>query len=445
LTPAVKRKAGERTRRSLQFFAAFVKRWASLLLVLAIVIPVTLQPPYDAYPPIRSDGFGYHIWTRALLQRDLNFCKYATYPGIISHTDVERGICQNKYPPGLALLRFPVMALLADLDPGAPAISHAEHQANLLLSALVLLAICLLGLNTARLLGADPWLAHAAVVAIVFGAGLFHYATFDSAFTHAYSALGAALLLFLGVRARLASRLLPIWLSGLTAFFLVSLRATNLLLLAALAAAYLSWARAGAGSVVSRRLADLRELAPLVAGAALAFGLQLTYNFYATGTFTLSSYGRERFHFDRPMQFSVLFSYERGLFTYFPVVAAVLLSAFAAPRTRRAAAWFTGLLLLYATTYGFWVSWMLGGGFGHRGFVELMPLATVLFAIALTELRRKVRRMVLALALASVFVTIELMVGYWSGTFPYSGAIAEIYWSHLVGPRSLPARVVETF
>ncbi len=158
----------------------------------------------------------------------------------------------------------------------------------------------------------------------------------------------------------------------------------------------------------------------------------------------MSSYDNERFYFDRPMQFSVLFSYERGLFTYYPVVAVVLLCAFAVPGTRRAAAWFAALIALYATIYGFWLSWMLGAGFGHRGFVELMPIGVVLFAVALTELKGRSRRVASAFAFGSALVTVQLMAGYWGGSFPYEGAIPEIYWSHVLGPRSLPYRALES-
>jgi hypothetical protein len=40
----------------------------------------------------------------------------------------------------------------------------------------------------------------------------------------------------------------------------------------------------------------------------------------------------------------------------------------------------------------------------------------------------------------AVFVTLELMAGYWRRSFPYQGATSEVYWSHVVGDESLPAR-----
>jgi hypothetical protein len=417
--------------------AAFARRWASCLLLLLILLLVTFNPPHE-FPPIRSDGFGYHIWTRALLEHDLSFCKYGGYPGFISRTDRERGVCQNQYPPGLALLRFPVMAPLVDRSPGAPAVSPAEHLANLVLSALALLGVCVLALKTARLLGARPWPAHAAVLGVVFGTGLFHYATFDASFTHVYSALGVALLVFLGARARSRNEPLPALLPALTAFFLVATRLTNLVVLAALAAGYWGWTG-------KPRSADLRQLVPVVAGAGVAVAMLMAYNRYAAGHFTASSYGQLGFLLDRPMQLPLLLSYERGLLTYYPVTAFVLIAGSAVAATRRAALFFTILISVYAGMYGFWYHWPLGQGFGHRGFVELMPVAIVLFAVALSRLQPRLQRTVLALSFVCVFATLELMVGYWTRTFPWQGAIPEIYWSHVLGPRSLPARALERF
>ena len=145
------------------------------------------------------------------------------------------------------------------------------------------------------------------------------------------------------------------------------------------------------------------------------------------------------------MQLAVLLSYERGLFTYYPVVAVLLVSTLAVQKTRRVALWFISLIIVYAGVYGSWHMWMLGGGFGHRGFVEVMPFGIVLFAVALSEMQRYLRIIVVALAMISVFITIELMVGYWKGTLPFIGTTQQIYWSHVWGLHSLLSRALGDF
>ena len=403
----------------------FVGKWASLLLLTAILIPVTLSPPYS--PAIRSDGVGYHIWIRAILERDLSFCKWSQVNDVaaaLSSRDPARGICRNKYPPGLALLQFPIMAPLVNLRTETPLISPAEHAASLVCGAVVLALICWLLLASSYLLGAPPWAANFAVLAYTFGTGLFHYGTCDSCFTHIYSALGFSLLVWLWLRGRAKGQPPSPWVLALICFLLVSVRNTNLIpiLLLLPVCGMPQWrpkeskARRFGWPVTP---AAWRGGLAALAGVALAICIQVAYNYYATRRFTLSTYGQLTFHFDHPMQWPVLFSYERGLFTYYPVLAVGLAAGLWARRTRMATYWLLGLIAIFVVLYGFWVSWSLGGGMGHRGFVELMPFAAVIFAAALPELAPKSRLVVMAFGTVLAFATLEIMCGYWAGTFPF--------------------------
>jgi hypothetical protein len=406
---------------------SFPRRWSSLLFVAAVLVPVTLFQPYRNGPPIRSDGEGYHVWTRLLLEGDLSFQRYEKVQGIFRmHPSGDR--YANAYPPGLALLRFPVMAFLVQCGPNAPLFSAAEHWANLVLSALALVAVCWLCLRTCALLAIDVSASHCAVLALVFGTGLFHYATYDGCFTHIYSALGAALLMWLGVRAAVRGHDRPSQLAtGLTGFFLLLIRNTNVILIGALAVAYVCWRKRQTGTRIAE---SLQGLAGLLAGTTTAAAVQLAINWYYLGQPVLSSYPGQLFQWQRPMQGPVLFSCERGLFSYYPVVAVALAAAWLIRRTRPAACWFSLLVLAYATLYGFWYSWMLGGGFGHRGFVELMPLALVLFAAALGDMTPRWRQAVGVAGLAATVVTVHFMVAYWRGGLPCQDVPATRYWTY---------------
>ncbi len=403
-------------------------RWLGCFLVLVAAAPVTIDPPYRNGPPIRADGVGYHAWTRALLERDLDFCYLSTdYAGAISNRGGPRGVCQDKYPPGVALVRLPVMAFLVDTSPGAPLITDAEHRASLYFSAFTLLLICVVATATCRLLRLSAGCTSLAVLAFVFGAGLFHHGTYDGSSSHIYSALGVAVLIWLGVRAQVGGAGWPARLaSAVTAFLLVATRNTNIFAIVILLLGYLAWTRAG-------RNVRWAHAVPVLAGVAGAVALQIAYNLYATGHLAISSYGAEGFRFDNPGQTRVLLSYEQGLFTWYPVVAVVLAAALFVRATRIAAIWFSALIGAFALLYGFWTGL---GGFGNRGFVELMPAGIVLFAFALTKLRPGARSAIGLAALVASFMTVELMGGYWRNTVPFSGSTADIYWSHVVGKES---------
>jgi hypothetical protein len=418
-------------------FFGFTERWASLIAVCCVLILVTIWPPYTNGPPIRSDGVGYHLWTRALLQGNFTFCQWRTEldrVGAISFVDPSRGICQDKFPPGLALLRFPIMAPLVKID--GPLISHGEHEASLVLGAVTLALVCALLLLCSRELGIPLWAAHFSLLAYVFGTGLFHYATYDGSFSHIYSAFVFASLMLLWVRARSGGSQIPPLPLGVIGFFFIAIRNTNVFLIALLLIGDLIIYSKQRGV----RMGTRRSIAntwPALVGMAAGLFLQLGYNFYATQTLTISSYGSEHFEFNRPMQWAVLVSYERGLITYYPIVAVALVLGFIVRRSRANAIWFAAILTCFTLIYGFWHSWALGGGFGHRGFVELMPMGVPIFAVSLSELRSRYKISAIVIGILAVFVTIELMSGYWSWTLPIAGTTRSVYWSHVIGKHSL--------
>ena len=386
---------------------------------LAVVLGwTTLVRPYDNGPPIRSDGLGYHLWTYALLRGDLNFARYREAyqeADCFVPADPARGFWHNKYAPGVAIVRLPVMALLADRTSEVPSISPAEHWAVLGLGAVALLLTGAVGFRTCRRLGLPDWAGPTAFVALAFGTGLFHFATYDAGFSHIYSALGLAILLD-----RLVARRVGLGVA-VVVVLLVLVRNTNVLAVAALTL----------GHFAARR--SWRDVLVVVAAGAVGCGIQLGLNAHAHGRLVLSSYGGERFLLDRPMTLSVLFSAKKGLFAYYPVLAVVLAGGLLTRRTRPATALYAGLLLLFAGVYGCWHSWWLGGGFGHRGFVELVPLAVPLFAATLADAGR-LRRVVLLLAAgASLLVTLRLMAGYWLGDLPFEDVTPAVFWAVLSG------------
>lgn len=420
-------------------------RWASLIIVVAVTVPITIWHPYNNWPPIRADGLGYHLWTRAILKRDLSFCSdlQASVPIAISYRDTRRGICLNRYPPGLALLRFPIMAPLVDLRPGAPLVSPAEHWATLVTGGIALALVCLLALLSARLLSVDAWSAHVAILTFVFGAGLFHEATYESSFTHIYSALGFALLIWLFLRERSGGRGLPVLVTFLTTFLLLLIRNTNGLALAILLFAYLldEIRRAGMHKI----WAVLTGLVPALAGTGLGTAAQIIYNAYATHTLRLSSYGPGWFQFKHPMQLAVFFSYENGVFIYAPVLAIALVAALLIRRTRQPACLFALVMAAFAILYGFSINWGLKLDLGNRGFVELMPIGMVLFAVALCEMPVRLRAAVTAASCAATFVHIELMLGYWRAIVPFIHMTGTSYWAYVVGKQSLFVRLFGYF
>ena len=78
----------------------------------------------------------------------------------------------------------------------------------------------------------------------------------------------------------------------------------------------------------------------------------------------------------------VFLSFHKGLITWYPVVlVAVVLSLVA--RRRDAVILWVATTVPLVLLYGAWYPWDLGGGFGHRGFVDLAPVYGIVLAVSL--------------------------------------------------------------
>jgi len=410
--------------------------WGLWVVAVVTTVVCALQP-YENGPPIRSDGFGYHAWTYAILRGDLNFIGQANETYAFHET--RPGYWANVYPPGVALVRFPVMAFCVDRGPAPRRPSPGEHVACVVLSALALGGTACLVYYSCRAAGASFCAANVTVLGVVFGTGLFHYATYDASYSHVWSALGIAALVALGARSRLPDARFTAIALGVVGCWLLLVRNTNLFAIAILGTAYFALEPKYLG--LSRQTA-FRNTLGLTVGTVFGIAIQIALNTYAHSRLTLSSYQGTHFVWDRPMQWSVLTSLpEHGLFIYYPVAVFVLFVPFVDRRLWVPALIFAAIVGVYTTLYGYWNMWNLGASFGHRGFVEILLIGAPLVAAALTRLPPWPRRAVIIATLLCVYLTVSLMAGYWRRTLPYHEITPQMYRDHVIGREQLGAVV----
>ena len=389
--------------------------------------------------PIRSDAIGYYMYLPAVaLDHDVTMERTVDrsfdgggegLPGL--NRVPPHGHYLDQYPIGEAMLLAPffglghVVALLAGTSTdGFSWPYQAAAAAAGFVYALIGLALVA---STLR-----RWFRRTTVVvtllAITFGTDLFHYATFDSTFSHAFAFALVALVVRLTLavwerpRATTAAGL------GASLALVALVRQTN-------AVVVVFCLLIGVESMrdVTGRLRALRRHFRLVVcgGVACLLVLIPQVAYWETITGQLYAYGYRGDHVDllHPHFVGVLFSVRKGLFFWTPLVA---LAVIGLPLLRRfAPALFVpsiAYLAVQTWVVSSWTSWWYGGSFGMRPFVEAMPVFALGLA-ALIEGARSIvaRRVVLAAIAVTTVIAVQAMFGYWAGRIPTDHATLHDY------------------
>lgn len=140
---------------------------------------------------------------------------------------------------------------------------------------------------------------------------------------------------------------------------------------------------------IEKQFFKLYKYIPLLfAGAIICFLPQIIYYFYFSGKPYLDLYEGESFIYRfSPKIIEVLFSFCNGFLIYNPIHL-ITITGFLWMIYNRVLNGRTLLVLFLFITYmnASWHSWMLGCGYGHRGFVDFYSL----FAIGFTYVMHKV-------------------------------------------------------
>jgi len=398
-----------------------------------------------ANPPIRSDGYSYYVYLPAwflyhdsslnAVARDCCGGEFPAFTAIIRWPGTRRWV--NAHPIGVAILQTPFFLVghgltkWSNLSPDGFTFYY-QHAAGL---AGVFWAIAgLFVLRRLLLRYFSETVTAATLLALLVGTNLYHYATYDSSYSHAYSFFLFASFLYVTDR-WWDSRLEPLpvvvrhaphgslsMLLGLLAGLIVLTRHTNALLLLIVPLYGVTDAaslRAAINTLASRR----RELAMIAGVCGLVLLPQLLIYHDATGHLLVSSYGTLGFHFDSPQIWGVLFSVQKGVFFWSPLLlAAVAGFALEHPATRRLVLAAATVMAADIYLIASWWDWQFGASYGHRGFVDTLPLLAVGLA-AFFEWTARGRRRVMIVgtaATAAVFLSIFQMLQYWNGVMPMS-------------------------
>lgn len=386
-----------------------------------------------AGPPIRSDGFSYYVYlpswfiyhdtSLAAVAQDCCGGQFPDFTAIIRWPGTRRWV--NAHPIGVAIMQTPFFlvahALTRWTNLSADGFTfYYQHAAGV--AGLAWIVAGLWVLRRLLLRHFPDTIVAATLAAILFGTNLLHYATYDSSYSHPYSFFLFAAFLDLTERWHLQ----PAWrtslLLGLVGGLIVLVRHTNALFLVFFPL-YGVTSAATMRVTVARLRRHWQLVAAAVASVAITVAPQLALYHQATGRSIVSSYGELGFNFFAPQLWGVLFSVQKGVFFWSPIL---LLAVAGLAMTRGAARGFLlpAALFLTVNTYliASWFDWQFGGSFGHRGFVDALPV----FAIGLASLFSRAasspaaRATVIAVCAVLIALSLFQMLQYWNGVLPFS-------------------------
>ena len=393
--------------------------------------------------PIRSDGFSYYVYlpswflfhdtTLSAVARDCCGGVYPAYTAIIRWPSTRRWV--NAHPIGVAIMQAPLFALAhgltrwTNLSPDGFTLYY-QHAVGLSGLLWIVCGIAVLA-GLLRRHFSDAIVA-ATLLAILLGTNLYHYATFDSFYSHSYSFFLFAAFLnvterWYGMPGTGVSLML-----GVIAGLIVLTRHTNLSFLIVFPLYGVTNA-----AVLRARVASLRDhrwpVAMMLATATMVVAPQLAIYYQATGRVLVSSYGDLGFNFTSPRLFGVLFSVQKGLFFWSPILLTSCLGFVSLFRSKHSARAFAlpALLFLAFDVYliASWWDWQFGGSFGHRGFVDTLPI----FALGMAAFFESVwhRPVMRQVAIVGIVLAIALnlfqMLQYWNHVLPFSDTTWDQY------------------
>jgi hypothetical protein len=405
-----------------------------LVAIVALVgllsyVVVHVVPWVDA--PIHSDGYSYYVYLPSwflnhdpTLQTVADDCCGGTFPAF---TSIVRwpatGRWVNPHPIGVALQMLPLFAVAhlltrwSNLPPDGFSLYY-QHAAGLAGLAAFVAGLAVLRRLLARYFSVG--VVAATLATITFGTNLFHYATFDSTFSHAFSFFLIAALL------DLTDRWLtdPGWRTSLTlavvAALIVLTRHPNIVFLLIV-------------PLSDRRLVRTRWRLVLAMAAMTVFCVtpQLLVYKQATGHWFVSVYGEiGRFNFSSPRVVDVLVGVQKGLFFWSPVLLLAVAGFFGdneLARRLRVAAALTFAIDVYVIAS--WSDWQFGASFGHRGFTDGLAVAAVYVAACFEWAARRSRRRIPVAIVTCVLVLLSSaqMAQYWMGILPIANTTWDQY------------------
>jgi len=312
----------------------------------------------------------------------------------------------NKYACGTALLQLPFFAaasVLTDREGNDHDGYQAPFQKAVFIATLFYLFLGIVFLRKLlELYRVNEHLITFMQLLLVLGTGVTNYTTYDACFSHIYSLFAITAFLYFTKHYFDSRNLNQFIFACLFAGLVVILRQVNVLIV--LFAPFLagSWQNLRQGVILPFKKPG-KLFSGILAFTGMVF-IQCLLWYLQTGKFFVYSYQGESFDFTKPHIAEILFSFQKGLFIYAPVLIFSLLGLIWLLFKKKYLMVTTWALFFLLITYilSSWHSWYYGASFGLRAYIDFYPVFFIPFALMLNGVKPWMKVLIAAVALLPV-------------------------------------------
>jgi hypothetical protein len=384
---------------------------------------------------IKADGEGYYDYLPAyFIHNDLERLNWEVKPDSVQFRRVNSKGCYikygetkvNKYTVGTAFLQSPFFMINLWMEGvhNVPEDGYQESYHLSVFAASIFYLFCTVFLLRLILIsyGIEKWIIKFLQLLLLFSTGVLHYSNFDASYSHIYSLFVISLFIWTSrlffTKQKMRYFVIAFGLIGLVFI----LRQVNILIIFFLPFLAGTWK-----VFIQGVLLVVMEYKKLILGfLVMSFFLfiQLYTWYIQTGDWVVYSYQGEGFNWSNPEVLNVLFSFQKGLFIYTPILFVSLLGLIRLLCQKRfylAVSWFLFFALLTYVLSSWWC-WFYGASFGMRPFIDFYMVFFILFAMLLSKSKWYFQVPIVVIGLLTIPVNIIQ-------TYQYKQYI--LHWGHM--------------
>lgn len=386
---------------------------------------------------VSSDGFGYYCYLpAAIIYQDFTYEFYNKSenrinpyfrPAIGKYKD--RGL--NKYYCGtsICLLPFFLIGILISVIAGTDINGYTDTFLMLVSIASIiyyLLSIFLIS-KTAKFFNISEKTSFMGCLIFFFATNLFHYIVQEPSMSHAYSFFAVSLFFYLFVNLLKNTTSINLFFLGLSLGLVFLIRPVNIVILL-FTPFFFESIKEYLFFIKKIIVGHFKGFVYFVLATTFSVFIQFILYYFQTGDFFIVSYSGETFNFLKPEFFNILFSYQKGLLLYVPILFGVAVFVLLTKNNwyKKLVFFITIFVFLYITAS--WWCWWYGGGFSIRPIVDVLPLFIIISILIYSELSAIKRRLILITTIPFLFFS-QLMAYQYANLLIHPDMMnKEKYW-----------------